>query len=332
MGMSVYYFDVGQGDCILIDQGTTEILIDAGTGAVNVANLIKPYIDGPLEDIIATHMDADHIGGLAAVLSSYTVLNVWDNGDTSTSATYKTFKAAIQTSGAVEHAGRRGNVITAGTLSFNVLNPVNTSGTSNNNSIVTRLNYGSISFQFEGDAEQEAESSMLAAGLISHVDILKVGHHGSRTASSPAFLKATSPKVAVYQAGIGNSYGHPHPETITALTQIGALIYGTDKYGTIAIKTDGTSYNIDGSRAPPSTTPAAVIPGIPSTSSNTIITTTLTTTTSPTIQGANDIVYITNSGTKYHRAGCRYLSKSAIAISKADAIARGFSPCSVCNP
>jgi len=309
-------------------------------------------VDGPLEVLIATHMDADHIGGLSAVLSAYKVLNVWDNGSTSTSATYNRFKAAILSSGTVEHIGRRGNTITAGFMAFTVLNPVDTTGTSNNNSIVLKLNYGNVSFQFEGDAEQEAESSMLAAGLLSHVDFLKVGHHGSSTASSSSFLKATSPTVAVYMAGVGNSYGHPHPETITALTQIGAIIYGTDKHGTIEIKTDGKVYNLSASRSPTTTVVQSTVQTIPTittvstttpkTTTTAITTTTITTTTTTTQPyttttttpqtSSSETVYITNTGTKYHRAGCRYLSSSSIPISKAEAIARGLTPCSVCNP
>ena len=92
-----------------------------------------------------------------------------------------------------------------------------------------------------GDAEKEAEGAMLAASDIPlpDIEILKVGHHGSRTASSSDFLALTTPEVAVYMAGIGNSYGHPHQETLDSLTKIGAKIYGTDVNGTIVINTDG---------------------------------------------------------------------------------------------
>jgi competence protein ComEC len=85
---------------------------------------------------------------------------------------------------------------------------------------------------------------MLSAGLIRHSDILKVGHHGSRTASSEPFLATFTPQIAVYSAGTGNQYGHPHLETITALNQIGAQIFGTDINGTVEIRTDGKTYSV----------------------------------------------------------------------------------------
>jgi beta-lactamase superfamily II metal-dependent hydrolase len=256
--LDVYFIDVGQGDAILLDHGTAEVLIDGGTGSVNVANFIKPYVDGPIEVVIATHMDADHIGGLTAVLNTFKVLSVWDNGAPSTSATYKTFKTAIQSNGAIEHTGRRGDTIIADSLSFKVLNPVNTTGTSNNNSIVLRLDYSKVSFQFEGDTEQEAETSMLAAGLISHVDILKVGHHGSRTASSLAFLTVAKPDVAIYSCGIGNTYRHPHQETLVTLDSTGAKIYGTDIHGTVVINTDGKVYDVQPEKQVPPVKPSIV--------------------------------------------------------------------------
>ena len=111
-----------------------------------------------------------------------------------------------------------------------MLNPVNLSGNdTNDNSIVLSLSYGQVDFLFTGDAEQEAEASMLAAGHCPpDVDILKVGHHGSRTASSMQFLQVAKPEYAIYMAGKGNSYGHPHQETINALREVGAEIYGTD--------------------------------------------------------------------------------------------------------
>ena len=114
----------------------------------------------------------------------------------------------------------------------------------NNNSIASTLSYGEIDFLFTGDAEQEAEASMLATGLVPDVEILKVGHHGSRTASSPSFLAATQPEAAIYMAGVDNQYGHPHEETISALQAIGALIYGTDVNGTVTVSTDARTYTI----------------------------------------------------------------------------------------
>jgi competence protein ComEC len=244
--LNVHFIDVGQGDSILVDLGDTEILIDGGDKSPGVVSYLKNYVDGPLEVMVATHPHADHIGGLIDVLSAFEVKEIWYNGETSTSKVYSDFMSAVNAENAKVSVATRGNVIQADGLSFKVLNPFNLKGTTNNNSIVLHLAYGQTDFLFEGDAEQEAEASMLTASDIPvpDVEILKVGHHGSRTASSPAFLEATTPEVAIYMAGKGNVYGHPHAETITALTQIGAKIYGTDINGTIIVTTDGEAYSL----------------------------------------------------------------------------------------
>lgn len=244
--LRVHFIDVGQGDSILIDLGETEVLIDGGEKSPGVVPYLEEYVDGPLEVMIATHPHADHIGGLIAVLDTFQVEQIWHNGDTSTSKTYTEFMSAVQSEEAQVHIGRRGDNISAGELTFTILNPTTLAGTTNNNSIVASLSYGNVDFLFTGDAEQEAEAAMLIASDIPvpEVEILKVGHHGSRTASSKDFLAATSPEVAVYMAGKGNSYGHPHQETLDALTQIGAKIYGTDVNGTIIVTTDGEGYTI----------------------------------------------------------------------------------------
>jgi len=244
--LAVHFIDVGQGDSILIDLGETEVLIDGGDKSPGVVSYLQDYIDGSLEVVVATHPHADHIGGLISVLNNFQVEQIWHNGDTSTSKTYTEFMTAIQSEGAEIHVGRRGDMISAGELTFMILNPVTLAGTTNNNSIVVSLSYGNVDFLLTGDAEQEAEAAMLVASDIPvpDIEILKVGHHGSRTSSSQDLLVATSPEVAIYMAGTGNSYGHPHQETLDALAQIGAQIYGTDVNGTIVIITDGDEFSI----------------------------------------------------------------------------------------
>ena len=238
--LKVHFSDVGQGDSILIDFGDIEVLIDGGGKSPGVVSYIDDYIDGVLEVIVATHPHADHIGGLIDVLAAFEVQGIWLNGDTSTSETYSQFMSAVNSEGAQVHEARRGDTIEVSDLAFNVLHPASLDDTINNNSIVLRLNYGEIDFLFMGDAEKEAEVSMLAAGVVPDIEILKVGHHGSRTSSSAQFLNAVNPEIAIYMAGEGNSYGHPHQETITALNEIGAEIYGTDIHGTIIVVTNGT--------------------------------------------------------------------------------------------
>lgn len=240
----VHFIDVGQGDAILIDYGNYEMLIDGGRSG-NVSSYISRYVDGDLEKMVATHPHADHIGGLINVLDSFVVDDIWLNGDNETTQTYATFMARVNAEGAQVHNAQRGDQIRLSTLTFDVLHPTSPLGTdTNENSIVLKLSFGQVDFLFNGDAGAGAEASMLSAGLIENTEILKVGHHGSKTSSTQAFLVAAKPEIAVYSAGVGNTYGHPAPETIARLQAVGASIYGTDVYGTIIVTTDGTTYNV----------------------------------------------------------------------------------------
>jgi len=250
--LTVHFIDVGQGDSILLDLDDTEVLIDGGDRSPGIVSYINNYVDGPLEVIVATHPHADHIGGLMGVLDAFEVDEIWLNGDTSTSATYSQFMTAVGSEGAAVYTATRGDIIRVGGLTFNVLNPAALGSDTNDNSIVLSLNYGQIGFLFTGDAQEEAEASMLAAGIVPDVDILKVGHHGSRTASSIQFLQAAKPEYAIYMAGEGNSYGHPHQETICNLREVDAQVYGIDIHGTIVTTTDGATYSVlPSANAPP---------------------------------------------------------------------------------
>ncbi|MFC1987182.1 lamin tail domain-containing protein [Chloroflexota bacterium] len=260
--LKVYYIDVGQGDSILIDYEQTEMLIDGGDRSPGVVNYISSYIDGALEVMVATHPHADHIGGLIAVLQQYEVKEVWHNGDKSDSKTYEDFIAAVDSVGAEVNIAKLHDVITSGDLSFYVHHPAKLQGTTNNNSVVLHLAYGEIDFLFTGDAEKEAEGAMMMLSSIRlpDVEILKVGHHGSRTASSKDFLAITKPEIAIYMAGEGNSYGHPHQETLITLEGIGSEIYGTDVHGTIIVTTNGQTYDLVLEKQSPSIEPAPVNP------------------------------------------------------------------------
>ena len=249
----IHFIDVGQGDSILIEYGDTEVLIDGGDRSPGVVTYLSSYVDGAIEVMVATHPHADHIGGLIAVLEKYEVEEIWHNGDLSTSKTYQDFMNAVQSENAEVHIARLHEVIQTDELSLKVHHPANLEGSTNNNSIVLHLAFGQVNFLFMGDAEQEAESNMMMLDSlpVPEVEILKVGHHGSRTASSKDFLSITSPEVAIYMDGEGNTYGHPHEETIVALSNIGAMICGTDVHGTIVVLTNGQTYTIQSSNPNP---------------------------------------------------------------------------------
>lgn len=241
--LRVHFIDVGQGDSILIDLGENEVLIDGGGKSPGIVTYLSDHVDGAIEALVVTHPHADHIGGLIAVLNSFEVEEIWLSGDTSTSKTYQEFMSLVETEDASISEALRGQSIEVDGLTLPILHPVKPLfDDTNNNSIVLRLCYGDIKFLFTGDAEKRAETSILDSALVVQAQILKVGHHGSSSSSSTVFLNAVKPEVAIYMAGEGNRYDHPHEETLTALSEVGAEIYGTDIHGTIVITTDGETY------------------------------------------------------------------------------------------
>jgi competence protein ComEC len=245
LSAEVDFIDVGQGDSILIttSDGKTA-LIDGGEANSGALQYLQSRNISNLDLMIATHPHSDHIGGLIAILNTLPVARIVTNGQSYTTLTYEHFLDAIANAHAVYVEAKRGDTITFGTLTFQVFNPVSVTGDLNSNSLVLLLPINQVTFLFMGDADKAAEATIIAAGLPLDADILKVGHHGSSSSSGPAFLALVSPAVAVYCAGIGNSYGHPSPVTITALHNVGAQVYGTDINGTIAITTDGITYTV----------------------------------------------------------------------------------------
>jgi competence protein ComEC len=248
--LNVYFIDVGQGDSILIDHGETEVLIDGGPNSNDVTDFIRPYIDGAIEAIIATHVHYDHVGGLIEVLRTYEIEHVWlsDFTEENVSLVCANFMALAGKKDSQGFIGKRGDNIHAGDLLFTVLSPAANAAFSaaNDNSLVLALSYGTVDFLFTGDAGQEVEKAMIHASdlPLSEVEILKVGWHGCGEASSMEFLNVIKPKTAVYMAGENNQFGYPYQETLERLSQIGAKVYGTDVNGTIMIRTDGITYEV----------------------------------------------------------------------------------------
>ena len=244
--LTIHFIDVGQGDAILIqDAEGNAALIDGG----NEDSLALKYLQGlgvkKIDLMIATHPHSDHIGGLIQILNGMPVAKVITNGQMHTTPTYEQFLDAISGAKAVYGEVKRGDAITWGKISFKVLNPAtNTGDNLNGNSIVLWFTYGQTSVLLMGDADAYAENSILSTGVTVKADILKVGHHGSRISSSIEFLEKVSPTLAVYSAGVENSFGHPAPQTIAKLKSLGAQVIGTDKNGTIIIKMNEAGYTV----------------------------------------------------------------------------------------
>jgi competence protein ComEC len=195
--------------------------------------------------MVATHPHEDHIGGLTQVLEAMPVSRVVTNGEAYTTVAYENFLDAILSSSAEYSEAKRGDTISLGNLTFSVLNPGGTLGDDpNENSVVLRLVFGTTTFLFMGDAGKESESSILSSGMQVKADILKIGHHGSCTATSAAFVRKVHPTVGIYSAGANNQYGFPCAETINTLQQGGVLVLGTDVYGNIIVNVTQDGYQI----------------------------------------------------------------------------------------
>ena len=205
--IQVHFLEVGQGDAALINDGEFEILIDAGVSAEGgkVVQYLSGYVDGDLDVVVASHEDADHIGGLPAVFDAYTVEEVVDNGRTSTTKTYNTYHNKVQAEGsdyAVDTTAHNITLPSGATLEFLPITAVYDNA--NDNSVVTMLTYGDVEVLFTGDLSADVADAN--SGLFSDVEVLKAGHHGSRTSVSSQFLQTTKPEYVVISAGLDDTF------------------------------------------------------------------------------------------------------------------------------
>lgn len=248
-GLIVTFLDVGQGDSILLSCGDFHALIDGGEAenAQNTIAYLKRQQITQLDYIFATHPHSDHIGALAAILRAVPTLNVvmpkLSKSMTPSTNTYFHFLTAVSESGAKASYSRVGEKFSVGEGTLCVLGPVQDAKELNNNSLVMRLDYGNRSFLFTGDMEHGEEQDLLDSTSKLQADVLKTGHHGSKTASGNNFLDAVSPSYAVISCGMDNTYGHPEGEVLQRLFNHRVTVYRTDLAGTITCQTDGNELN-----------------------------------------------------------------------------------------
>ena len=238
----VSFIDVGQGDAVLIRSADNAVLIDGGEHRQR--NVVLDYLRDAgvrrLDYVIATHPHSDHIGGLVTVLGRVEVGRVIMPDIEHNTETYLNFLAAIENNNIPVTFPEPGDRIRAGIINLTVLSPPQGHFTDlNNNSVSVRLVHGNTSFVFTGDAERAAEQWMVDSGANLSSDVLRVGHHGSRTSTIEAFLDAVDPVAAVIQVGENNRHGHPHREVMDRLESRGIAIYRTDELGTIRMITNG---------------------------------------------------------------------------------------------
>ena len=341
--MAVHFLDVGQGSAILVQSGGQNLLYDGGDQ--NHADQVVSYLQQQnvqnIDYMIASHYDEDHIGGLVQCLNSFTVSNVFGPDYVHTSDLYNTFMNTATANAIIVQYPSVGDTFDFGTGSFTVLAPDGISQNSNDNSLVIKLENGSNSFIFTGDAEETSEQDMISTGMNLDCDVLSLGHHGSASSTSWDLLEATTPSWAVISCGQDNSYGHPAASTMEKLSDMDIPVYRTDDQGTIIALSDGDtiswnqepcndytagdakqqSANSDTSQAAQyssgntASAPAAETE-TPDTSSDT--------------QGRT--VWISATGSKYHsRPDCGNMNPNkATQETEAQALSQGYEACKKC--
>lgn len=240
--LTVHYMDVGQGDAILIACDGEYMLIDAGDNSKGTAvqNYLTKQGVKTLKYVVGTHPDADHVGGMDVVLYKFDCRTVMMPEVEKDTATYRDVLDTMKTKGYRNTAPRVGASYTLGDAEFVIVGPAKKYEDTNNNSIVIRLTHGDNSFLFAGDMEEEAEADILDGKVSVEADVLKVGHHGSRSSSSEPFLDAVAPSYAVISCGEDNSYGHPHAQTMNTFRRMGIKVFRTDEQGTVTASSDGS--------------------------------------------------------------------------------------------
>lgn len=269
--LTISMLDIGQGDAVLIQTGAKNILIDTGDdkyyedgkkGKENtqlLTELQKLKIDH-IDTLVMTHAHADHIGKADKVIAQYGVKELVYNGIPSTSKYFINALKAAKANGTQQVKVKAGDVLDFGNgVSFEIVSPSqslideDTAAIKakkkvdvNNESVVGRLTFGNFAMLFTGDAEGPVEKDMVASyGKKLKCQVLKAGHHGSKTSSTAEFLKLVQPESVVMSLGVNNQYGHPHEALLNRLQKQGIKnIYRTDANGTITIVSDGSSYSI----------------------------------------------------------------------------------------
>ena len=254
--LHVTYLDVGQGDSIfIVTPGGRQVLIDGGPDPKLLLNLLgerMPFWDRSLDLVVLTHPHADHAAGLVEALRRYDAALVLEREVEHTSSEYASWRAALSArDGPVVQALPGQHIQLDHGLLLEVLYPpeellVGTSSDLNNSSVVTRLVYGETSFLLAGDIQWDAESYLLRRSLHLDSTVLKVGHQGSHTSTTPDFLREVSPQVAVISVGADNRFGHPHPEVVETLAEaLGeGRVFATYKHGSVEIVSDGASLSV----------------------------------------------------------------------------------------
>lgn len=333
----IKYIDVGQGDSAIIQCDGHYMMIDGGPSSASSAvyTILKNGNIKNIDYMIATHPDADHIGGLSGALNYSKVGVCYSPVLTHDTKTFGSLVKYLNKQGISLTVPAKSTSFSLGKAKVELLGPVSDYADSNNSSIVAKVTYGSNKFLFTGDAEIEEESALISAKKDLSCDVLKVGHHGSKGSTGEAFLKKAKPKYAVISVGSDNSYGHPTAETLSRLSNAKVEIFRTDLQGDIVCSSDGNSISFATEKK--ASADVLWIPGSDSTATVTRDGTVVATPEKAKIPDGTTFVLNTNTK-KFHLTTCSsvhemkasnrsYTTESAEAL-----VASGYKPCGKCKP
>lgn len=248
--LEVHYLSVGNADAALLMCNGAAMLIDGGElddGDMLVRHIRACGVN-TLDLVIATHGDSDHIGGLLTVMDRLPVgrflLSYMPEGAEPTTSAYLALLEKVADKGIPTVDAVPGALYSLGAAQVEILGPVAASPDTNEQSVICRVTYGKNRFLFTGDAGEEEENSLLAAGADLKAEVLKVGHHGSAGSTAEAFLQAVGARYGVISCGADNPYGHPHKAVLSRLEKAGVTLYRTDQNGTVVMISDGQDISI----------------------------------------------------------------------------------------
>ncbi|MDE6203270.1 MAG: MBL fold metallo-hydrolase, partial [Lachnospiraceae bacterium] len=241
--MEVHFLDVGQGDSTLITCGGHAMLIDTGDDSKGtlIQNYLKKQNIEKLDYLILTHPDSDHIGGAPVIISKFEIDKVFVSNYEKDNKTYQKLIQALDNKGLKYTTPKTGSQYSLGTAEITILGPNREYDNPNDASVALLIQNGNNKFLFTGDATEDAENDILANNTDISADVYHAGHHGSKTSTSEDFFKAVSPAYAVISCEEGNSYGHPHAQTLNTFRMNGVDVYRTDEEGTVIAVSDGST-------------------------------------------------------------------------------------------
>lgn len=324
--LTVTWLDVGQGDAAVIQCGGQSMLIDGGKPEKSsyIYAWLQQHGLSYLDVIVATHVDADHIGGLSGALNYASVGTAYCPETTGTTETFQSFVKYLAQRGKQITVPTAGETFALGGAQIQILGPLHRAEDSNDNSIVLKVSFGATSFLFTGDAERAEEQDLLNSGVNLQSTVLKVGHHGSDTSTSYPFLRAVAPQYAVISVGAGNSYGHPTEAVLSRLRDAGVTTFRTDMQGEITAVSDGQTINFSTAKN------AVAIASANAGGGNADAAAGAGTT-------AGSYVLNTNSH-KFHLPSCSSVetispkNRKDVNESREQIISEGYAPCKRCNP